>query len=216
MIDQKLEGPNLAALVASKICHDIFSPITGVVPGLDMLKESDVAKKEPDALGLIDDGVQKVWAKLDFYRFAIGGAVTEGEGSLEDARAILEKLYRHVKAELQWSAPAISAPHAAVRVIANLVYIAGDCLPRGGTVEVTAAPGEVRITGTGRVSIKKEVAGGLRGEPPEGGHQGAFTLPLLAHIFATRAGLAIELKETPEKVELFARSAQIGRTSAAA
>ena len=48
------------------------------------------------------------------------------------------KLYGVLKAELIWSAPAVAMPRPAVRVIVNLLLIANECLPRGGTVEITA------------------------------------------------------------------------------
>jgi histidine phosphotransferase ChpT len=204
-------------MVASKLCHDMIEPMNAMIHGLDLLKESDVAQKHPEALALIDQGVQKAWAKLDFFRFAIGGAMSEGEGSLEEAREPTERLYQHLKPDLDWRAAALPMPRPAVRVIANLLLIAADCLPRGGAVEITAESGEVRIAAAGaRAMLKPATAAGLRGETPEGGHQGANILPTLTRILAERAGISLEAREGADRIELFAQSAQFGVASAAA
>ena len=91
------------------------------------------------ALNLLDHGVGKAWAKLEFFRFAMAGAMAEGDSTIEEGKAVAEKLYSVLKADLVWSAPNVAMPRPAVRVIVNLLLIANECLPRGGKVEITAA-----------------------------------------------------------------------------
>jgi histidine phosphotransferase ChpT len=212
-----IEAPHMAAMVASKLCHDMIEPMNGMIHGLELLKETELAQRHPEALSLLDQGVNKAWAKLDLFRFAIGGALSEGDATLDEARELAERLYQHLKPELRWRAPPAPMPRAAVRVIANLLLIAADCLPRGGVVEIAAGAGEVRIAATGaRALMKPATAAGLRGETPEGGFQGANIHPALTRLYAERAGVAIETRVDAERIELIARSAQIGAASAAA
>ena len=110
-----IENTKLTALVASRICHDMVEPMSAIIQGLEMIKGGD-GKTDPDALSLLDHGVGKAWAKLEFFRFAMAGAIAEGESELEEGRAVAMKLYSVLKPELVWSAPPVAMPRPAVRV----------------------------------------------------------------------------------------------------
>jgi histidine phosphotransferase ChpT len=204
-----IENTKLTALVASRICHDMVEPMSAIIQGLEMIKGGD-GKTDPDALSLLDHGVGKAWAKLEFFRFAMAGAMAEGDSELEEGRAVAIKLYSVLKPELAWSAPAVKMPRPAVRVIVNLLLIANECLPRGGKVEITAAKqgegGEIVVTATGpRAKLKDATAAALRGEGDE--LTGHTIQPTLTGLLARQGGVELTARESEEKVELIARSA---------
>lgn len=206
-----IENTKLAALVASRLCHDLVEPIGAIIQGHEMIRGED-GKVDPDALSLLDQGVAKAWAKLEFFRFAIAGSVAEGDSQLEEGREVATRLYGALKPELQWTAPPVAMPRPAVRVILNLLLIANECLPRGGTVEVTAQPfgdgGEVIIRATGnRASLRAPTAEALRGETPEGGLSGHSVQPMLTGLLARQAGVDLAARESEGCIELVARSA---------
>ncbi len=205
-----IEGTQLAALVASKVCHDLVEPMNAIIQGMELLRDGDASTKA-DAMNLVDQGVAKAWAKLDFFRFAVGGALVEGEGELDEARQVAERLYGALRPELVWSAPAVVLPKAATRVVVNLLMIANECLPRGGKVELSAGPGgEITVTATGpRAGLRPATAAALRGETPADGYNGPVVQPLLTGILARQAGVEIFTREGEEKVELIARAAAI-------
>jgi histidine phosphotransferase ChpT len=203
-----IENTKLTALVASRICHDMVEPMSAIIQGLEMIKGGD-GKTDPDALNLLDHGVGKAWAKLEFFRFAMAGAMAEGDSELEEGRAVAIKLYSVLKPELVWSAPAVAMPRPAVRVIVNLLLIANECLPRGGTVEITAAKqgegGEVVVTAKGpRAKLKDATAAALRGEGDE--LTGHTIQPTLTGLLARQGGVELTARESEEQVELIARS----------
>jgi histidine phosphotransferase ChpT len=204
-----IENTKLTALVASRICHDMVEPMSAIIQGLEMIKTGD-GKADPDALSLLDHGVGKAWAKLEFFRFAMAGAMAEGDSELEEGRAVAVKLYSVLKAELVWSAPAVAMPRPAVRVIVNLLLIANECLPRGGTVEINAAKlaegGEVVVKAKGpRAKLKEATAAALRGEGEE--LTGHTIQPTLTGLLARQGGVELSAREGEEQVELIARSA---------
>jgi histidine phosphotransferase ChpT len=204
-----IENTKLTALVASRICHDMVEPMSAIIQGLEMIKGGD-GKADPDALSLLDHGVGKAWAKLEFFRFAMAGAMSEGDSELEEGRAVAIKLYSVLKPELVWSAPAVAMPRPAVRVIVNLLLIANECLPRGGTVEINAAKqgegGEIVVTAKGpRAKLKDATAAALRGEGEE--LTGHTIQPTLTGLLARQGGVELSAREGEEQVELIARSA---------
>jgi histidine phosphotransferase ChpT len=186
----------------------MVEPMSAIIQGLEMIKTGE-GKLDPDAVSLLDHGVGKAWAKLEFFRFAMAGAMAEGDSSLEEGRAVAEKLYSVLKPELVWSAPAVAMPRPAVRVVVNLLLIANECLPRGGKVEITAEKhgqgGEVAVTAVGpRAKLKEATAAALRGEGDE--LTGHTIQPTLTALLAKQGGVEISARESEEKVELIARS----------
>ena len=203
------ENAQLATLVASKVCHDMVGPMNGMIQGLEMLKGED-GKVDPDALSLLDQGVMTAWAKMEFYRFAIGGALAEGESTLEEARSMADRLFSVSKSDLVWNAPQLTMPRPIVRVVANLMSLANDCLPRGGQVELTGEAGEVRVIATGaRASLQEYKSAALRGEIAPDVQPSQIILPYLAGMFARQCGAELSARESEERIELAARSAEI-------
>lgn len=207
-----IQGTELAALASAKICHDLMGPITSLVQALDMLKANDNGKNA-ETIAMLEDGVTKMWAKLDYFRFAYAGSVSEGDGQLEECRETATRLYTHMKASLTWSAKDVPMPKSAVRVIMNLLVLAADCLPRGGNVEIISdAQGEgaeIRIVATGdRAMLKGDVALALKGERPEMGFMGQTIPALLTGVVARQSGVEVTAHESQGRIELIARSAR--------
>lgn len=202
-----MEGPKLTALMASRICHDLLGPVSAIIQGLEMAQQADGGKNS-DALNLLEHGATNVWAKLDYFRFAFASAFVEGDGPLDEGRAVAEKLFSTMKPNLVWAAPEMTAPRAATRVIMNLLLIGADCLPRGGTVTVEAdGKGEVRIVSQGqRAMLKAETQQALRQEAPEDGFKGHNIQPYYTALLAQAAGVTLLAREAPERIELVAKS----------
>jgi histidine phosphotransferase ChpT len=209
-----IEGPRLAALVASRVCHDMAEPMNALIQGLDMLKENDAAGKNADAIALMEHGVAKAWAKLEFFRFAFAGggaAGGEGDGRLDEAKATAEKLYGALKPALEWKAPAMTLPRAALKVFMNALFIANECLPKGGVVVVNAGregeTTEIRLTCSGqRAGMRPATLAALRGELPEDGYPGPVVQPLLTGILARQTGVEIVSQTGESSVDLVLRS----------
>lgn len=209
-----IEGPRLAALVASRVCHDMAEPMNALIQGLEMLKESDAANRNGDAIALMEHGVAKAWAKLEFFRFAFAGggaAGGDGEGRLEEARAVAEKLFGSLKPALEWRAPQVIMPRAALKVVMNALFIANECLPKGGVVTVDAVKAgdtvEILLGCAGqRAAVRPATWAALQGEIPEDGYPGPVAQPLLTGILARQTGVEILARQGDGAVTLVLRS----------
>jgi len=130
----------VAQLLCSRLCHDIVSPIGAVNAGLELLEEA--ADDDGRALGLITTSAAEAARRLAFYRVAFGlGVGAQGAAPMQEARALATGLLLGGKAALDWPADSGSTPEGAVapdavKVVLNLVLIASESLPRGGTIGV--------------------------------------------------------------------------------
>jgi histidine phosphotransferase ChpT len=136
----KADAPSdldLAALVASRICHDVISPVGAIANGLELLgEEQDEAMREA-ALDLIRNSARQASAKLQFCRLAFGAAGSAGaEIDLRDAEKVARGFVEGGKHRLSWDGPVAALPKDRVKLLLNLIALAMNALPRGGLVAV--------------------------------------------------------------------------------
>jgi histidine phosphotransferase ChpT len=160
-----------AALLVSRVCHDLVSPIGAVVNGLEVLEEEPDAALRADAVKLVGSSAALAAARLQFARIAYGTAGSAGaELDLSEVGRMVGGFLSGGKIRLEWSAAPINWPKDWAKLLMNCVVIAVDALPRGGSVSVkstdgTAAPGFL-VTGAGQgARLNEEVARVLRSEP---------------------------------------------------
>lgn len=84
-----LAGLDLAALLCSRVCHDLISPTGAIVNGLEVLEESKDEETREFALALIKKSATQATARLQFCRLAFGAAGSAGtEINLGDAETV--------------------------------------------------------------------------------------------------------------------------------
>ena len=137
-------GATLAALIGSRICHDLISPIGAITNGLELLDLTG-GVQGPE-LGLIADSVGNAGARIRFFRIAYGAAGDQTLGRAEIV-SVLDDLSRGGRLTLHWI-PTEPQPRGAVR----LAFLALQCLetamPYGGEVRIDCDGGAWTITGT--------------------------------------------------------------------
>ena len=127
----------LAALISSRICHDVINPVGAIANGLEMLgEEQDEAMRE-QALALIRKSTYQASAKLQFARLAFGAAGSaDAEIDLRDAERVARDFVQSARHSLSWQGPSVTLPKNKVKLLLNLVALGVVALPRGGTVTV--------------------------------------------------------------------------------
>ena len=73
-----LESLDLAALLCSRVCHDVISPVGAIVNGLEVLEDEKDADMRAFALELIKKSATTASARLQFCRLAFGAAGSAG------------------------------------------------------------------------------------------------------------------------------------------
>ena len=131
----------LAALVSSRICHDVINPVSAIANGLEMLAEEPNQAMRDAAMDLIRKSTAQASAKLQFARLAFGAAGSAGaEIDLRDAEKVAREFVGVTgKHQVAWQGPAVTLPKNKVKLLLNLVALGVVALPRGGTVNVEIA-----------------------------------------------------------------------------
>ena len=111
-----LEPLDLAALLCSRVCHDVISPVGAIVNALEVLEEDDPSMKE-FALDLIKKSARNASARLQFARLAFGAAGSAGAMiDLGDAGAVANGFLNDEKLSLDWEAPRALLPKNQVKL----------------------------------------------------------------------------------------------------
>jgi histidine phosphotransferase ChpT len=198
-----------AALLVSRVCHDLVSPVGAVVNGLEVLEDERDATMRADALKLVVSSAEQAAARLQFARIAFGAAGSAGaELDLTEVGRIVKGLVQGGKVSVDWQAAAVNWPKDWAKLLMNAALLGADSLPRGGLVRVEtssdpAAPSfKVRATGT-NARLLEEVEKAARGEP-SAPIDGRSIQPLLVHKLARLLNAGLTLTASEGAVELVA------------
>lgn len=135
----KLDDLEIAALLASKICHDIIGPVGAIYNGLEVLdEEGNDESAKAYALEVIRNFTVQASSKLQFARFAFGAAGSAGSLiDLTTAEQITRGFVETGKHTLNWNAPAMHMGKDKVKLLLNLVVAGLSALPRGGELTIS-------------------------------------------------------------------------------
>jgi histidine phosphotransferase ChpT len=137
MSGSSIEALDLAALLCSRVCHDLISPVGAIVNGLEVLEEEKDEATKQFALDLIKKSSRTASAKLQFCRIAFGAAGSAGaQIDLGDAEAIARGFLEDDKTKLAWNLPRALLAKNRVKLLLNMLIIAGQAIPRGGKITV--------------------------------------------------------------------------------
>lgn len=130
-----LTGPDLAALLCSRVCHDIISPVGAINNGLELLDEGGA---DADAMDLIRTSALNASVRLKFARLAFGasGSVGASIDTGEAEKAAKDFAVAEKKTEVNWNGPRAIIAKNRVKLLLNLFLIAYGAIPRGGSVDV--------------------------------------------------------------------------------
>lgn len=150
------------------------------------------------ALTLISMSGKQASAKLQFARLAYGASTTSGDSlDFGEVRQVIDTLFEGGKVKVHWNVQTHTVGRSFVKILANLVLIAADCIPRGGslTVHITDQDGRqtLKISSEGdRAKLNEDVGRALKDEL-EGEELNPRSIqPFLTGLLAREEGLRIE------------------------
>ena len=127
------DRPDLTALIGSRICHDLISPIGAIGNGVELLI-MDGAAKGPE-IALIAESVANANARIRFFRVAFGSASRDQRIGRGEIASILDDTTRGGRLVIDWVSPQDLA-----RRETKLAFLAIQCcetaMPYGGRIRV--------------------------------------------------------------------------------
>jgi histidine phosphotransferase ChpT len=206
-----LDALDLAALLSSRVCHDVISPVGAIVNGLEVLEEEKDAEMRGHALALIKSSAQEASARLQFCRLAFGAAGSKGSSiDTGDAEHVARQLLADERTRLEWGVPRVLMPKNKVKLLLNLCLIADAAIPRGGDISVSARGEDdamsfhVEAKGI-NARVTPGVASLLSGEPEDGAIDARAIQAYYAGLVARSCGLEVSLALAGDVVTIEAK-----------
>ena len=161
-----LEDIDLAALLCSRVCHDVISPVGAIANGLEVLEDEDDEEMRQIAFDLITQSAKAASAKLQFCRMAFGAAGSMGSLiDMGEAGDVTAMFIGNEKVSLKWNAPRQQSPKSEVKLLLNMVLMAMSSIPRGGDVIVDADETGLSVRAVGdRAKIPEKTLAVMNGE----------------------------------------------------
>jgi histidine phosphotransferase ChpT len=198
-----LSAADLAALLCSRVCHDIISPVGAINNGLELLDEGGA---DADAMQLIRTSARNASARLQFARIAFGAAGSAGMViDTGDAETVATAFLRNEKPELTWTGRRALLPKNKVKLLLNLILVALAAIPRGGKIGVTLDDVETepkfQISASGpMLRVPPKFLELHSGQKPEEAIDAHSVQPYYTLLLARESGMEISIHATAEEI----------------
>jgi histidine phosphotransferase ChpT len=194
-----LEGMDLAALLCSRVCHDLISPVGAIMNGLEVMEDGKDEETSKFAMDLIKKSAKTASAKLQFCRLAFGAAGSAGaQIDTGDAEKVVRGLMEDEKTKISWSVPRVLMAKNRVKLLLNMLLLAAQAIPRGGQLTVSPV-GEgdtmgfrVSVTGT-NAKIPQSIPPLLAATPSDHAIDAHAIQPFYTGMLAKNCGLSVSM-----------------------
>jgi len=206
-----LEPLDLAALLCSRVCHDLISPVGAIMNGIEVMEDDSDEETKTFAMDLIKKSAKTASAKLQFCRIAFGAAGSAGaQIDTGDAEKVARGMLEDEKTKIAWNLPRALLPKNRVKLLLNMLLIAGHAIPRGGSLTVDAVgEGETmgfKVTSNGmNARVPQAMPGLLTGEPNGHAVDAHAIQPFYAGMLARNCGLAVAFASEGDAIVLTAQ-----------
>lgn len=205
------DSTTLAALIASRICHDLVNPVGAMGNTADMIREADDAEGRTLGLDVLDNALNNALSRLKLLRIALGSAILgEGTANVQEILGVTQPYCAMLKRELDWQVTHDELPRVASRILVNLALSALDCFVRPGVLTLKSAvvDGQLVLLAEAagpRVAMKPYHRAALGGQPGEEGFTSINAQQLYLFLLVQGARGELVARESEERIALEAR-----------
>jgi len=196
---------DFAALLCSRLCHDLVSPVGAINNGLEILEEEKDASMREAVVDLITKSTQQTANKLQFFRLAFGaaGGFSSKLDTREAEKAIVA-LLSGSRVSLDWHVSVPSVSKSFVKLLLNVALVASESLIRGGVLAISLGNEDdqyqLEIEARGeRIILQEAVKFALLGQVAEDDLEPRTAPAHLAAILARELGGRLEIEQDEGK-----------------
>jgi len=208
--------PYVLELMASRMCHDVISPVGAINNGLELLQEMGM-EAGGEAIGLIAKSADQANRRLRLFRYAYGAAGSKDLADPKDLRRSAFDFLEGGRAVLEWPetelmpAPGSQFPKGIMKAVLNLVILGSEMVTKAGLIKVRqptrgSYPLEIHVSGDGsgfRDGMEASLQGTIEPENLDARLVHAYITGALLRYY----GLKLALTKTPDNKVVFALSA---------
>ncbi|PZU60561.1 MAG: histidine phosphotransferase [Sphingobium sp.] len=214
-IDRSMD---LAALLCSRLCHDLLSPVGALNNGLELMADETDPDMRQRCLDLLGDSARTSANKLKFFRLAFGSAGGYGDSvPAHEVRSAIEGMFASTgRVTVGWMVAEDSLAKLPAKILLNLALIAGDALVRGGQLDIGAEGRDgmieivVRAEGP-KIVLDPEVRAALSGETGVEGVTARTVAAWMVHGQVQNVGGQVIQSDPGEGALLFGASLPAGK-----
>lgn len=200
---------DLAALLCSRLCHDMLSPVGALSNGVELLADENDPEMRRRCLELLEQSAQISADKLKFFRLAYGAAGGFGDQvDVAEARAVIDALARDAKrVAVNWALAESRLSKPAVKVLLNFAHMGIEALVRGGTIDIGAEVRDgateivVRAAGA-RIAFDETIGAALEGNLSKDKLSSRTAPAHLLCLLADHAGGGLQYRQTADALVL--------------
>ncbi|WP_373506274.1 histidine phosphotransferase ChpT [Aestuariivirga sp.] len=195
-VEARLSDLDLAALLCSRVCHDVISPVGAIANGLELIDDPEMDEETKEtALDMVRSSARTASAKLKFCRIAFGAAGSAGALiDMGEAGEIAKAFVGEEKVKLDWQAPRENRPKQQVKLVLNMLLMAMAGIPRGGVVTVSAEGDSFSARAAGdRAKVPEAIAQVVEGTIELTTLDARLVQPYYAKQLARSAGLMLTM-----------------------
>jgi histidine phosphotransferase ChpT len=193
-----MDSSKLASYVASRICHDIASPLTPLMQSLELLFDDSMGPAmKAEGEKALRTAIATLDAKLKFLRFAIGSQqLNDEQANMNEARDLFQKLFAtNSRTQLEWRMDTHRVSNRQLRVLMNMTLMMVEPAARGLCRVTARQEGDdliLDVEAVGQFSnLKQEVQDALSGKEPTGGWGGGAIQPYFTRVLAEEIGMKL-------------------------
>jgi len=206
-----LEGLDLAALLCSRVCHDLISPVGAIMNGLEVMEDGKDEETAKFAMDLIKKSAKTASAKLQFCRLAFGAAGSAGaQIDTGDAEKVARGLMEDEKTKITWNLPRVLMAKNRVKLLLNMLLLATQAIHRGGQLTVDpvgegdAIGFRISVTGT-NAKIPQSIPPLLAATPSDHAIDAHAIQPFYTGMLAKTCGLSVSMALEGEAIVVAAK-----------
>ncbi len=124
---------DIAALIGSRICHDLISPLGAIGNGVELLGMAGVM--DGPEMALISESVMNANARIRYFRIAFGGAKDGQKIGRDEILSILQDMSAGSRVRVEWDSDE-NLLRQQVKLAFLLIQCFETALPYGGTINV--------------------------------------------------------------------------------
>lgn len=140
----RIEPIDLAALLGSRLCHDLVSPLGAISNGVELLQMSGMGQS-PE-MQLVADAVAAARSRIQTFRMAFGQPGTDQRVSGPDLVKLLDGMASQGRLKIELDAPG-DQPRDDVRMLLLAIMCLESAMPWGGRVMVVRTGATWRLVG---------------------------------------------------------------------